>query len=191
MAAVVGGFAAQEVLKGLTGKFTPLNQFVRCCSFCPKPVCSSFTHSWYPCPQMCFDAAEVCPPLDTPRAEFLPLGNRGDGQRAVLGAAVSATLADLRLFMIGCGAIGCEMIKNYALLGVATGEHGLLTVTDNDLIEKSNLNRQFLFRPQHIQQPKSTTAARAALAINPVSVLWSLGLILVVWWWWFFFWFFF
>ena len=26
-----------------------------------------------------------------------------------------------------------------------------LTITDNDLIEKSNLNRQFLFRPHHIQ----------------------------------------
>ena len=26
-----------------------------------------------------------------------------------------------------------------------------MTVTDNDLIEKSNLNRQFLFRPHHIQ----------------------------------------
>ena len=26
-----------------------------------------------------------------------------------------------------------------------------ITITDNDLIEKSNLNRQFLFRPQHIQ----------------------------------------
>ena len=26
-----------------------------------------------------------------------------------------------------------------------------LTITDNDLIEKSNLNRQFLFRPNHIQ----------------------------------------
>jgi ubiquitin-activating enzyme E1-like protein 2 len=117
---------------------------------------------------MCFDATEVCPPLDTPRAEFLPQGDRGDGQRVVLGSTTSSALAELRLFMIGCGAIGCEMIKNYALLGVATGEQGMLTVTDNDLIEKSNLNRQFLFRPQHIQQPKSTTAARAALAINPV-----------------------
>lgn len=31
------------------------------------------------------------------------------------------------------------------------GEQGCITITDNDLIEKSNLNRQFLFRPEHIQ----------------------------------------
>lgn len=50
---------------------------------------------------------------------------------------------------IGCGAIGCELLKNFALLGM--GVAGRLTITDHDLIEKSNLNRQFLFRPHHIQ----------------------------------------
>ena len=43
------------------------------------------------------------------------------------------------------------MLKNYALLGVGTSNQGQITITDNDLIEKSNLNRQFLFRPQHIR----------------------------------------
>ena len=52
---------------------------------------------------------------------------------------------------VGCGAIGCEMLKNYALLGIGTADKGQITITDNDLIEKSNLNRQFLFRPQHIR----------------------------------------
>ncbi|CAJ0966814.1 unnamed protein product [Ranitomeya imitator] len=42
-----------------------------------------------------------------------------------------------------------------------------ITVTDPDLIEKSNLNRQFLFRPYHIQKPKSCTAAAVTLGINP------------------------
>ena len=54
-------------------------------------------------------------------------------------------------FKVGCGAIGCEMLKNYALLGIGTADKGQITITDNDLIEKSNLNRQFLFRPQHIR----------------------------------------
>jgi hypothetical protein len=44
------------------------------------------------------------------------------------------------------------MLKNFALLGVdISKEKGMVTVTDPDLIEKSNLNRQFLFRPHHIQ----------------------------------------
>ena len=61
------------------------------------------------------------------------------------------------------------MLKNYALMGVACDKNkkGLITVTDNDLIEKSNLNRQFLFRNSDLQKPKSECAARAASAINP------------------------
>uniref|UniRef100_A0A8C1SWM6 Ubiquitin-like modifier-activating enzyme 6 n=1 Tax=Cyprinus carpio TaxID=7962 RepID=A0A8C1SWM6_CYPCA len=96
LAAVVGGIASQEVLKALTGKFSPLQQWV------------------------------------------------------------------------GCGAIGCEMLKNMALMGVGLSRcSGEICITDPDLIEKSNLNRQFLFRPQHIRKPKSTTAAAASLEINP------------------------
>lgn len=66
--------------------------------------------------------------------------------------------------MVGCGAIGCEMIKNISLIGMST--NGRFVVTDNDLIEKSNLNRQFLFRDRDIQKPKSTTAAHSAMEIN-------------------------
>jgi molybdopterin/thiamine biosynthesis adenylyltransferase len=55
--------------------------------------------------------------------------------------------------MVGCGAIGCELLKNLAMLSVGT--QGQLTVTDPDHIETSNLNRQFLFREKHIQKPKS------------------------------------
>ncbi len=117
--------------------------------------------------QLCFDAVEVCPPLSSPAAEFAPVGDRYDPLRAVVGGAVAARLAALRLFVVGAGAIGCELLKNFALLGVATSGPGRITITDNDLIEKSNLNRQFLFRPRHVQQPKSTTAAAAVVAMNP------------------------
>lgn len=47
---------------------------------------------------------------------------------------------------MGAGAIGCELLKNFAMMGLASGE-GEVIVTDMDTIEKSNLNRQFLFRP--------------------------------------------
>ena len=52
---------------------------------------------------------------------------------------------------VGAGAIGCELLKNFAMMGVACGEGGAVYVTDMDVIEKSNLNRQFLFRPWDIQ----------------------------------------
>lgn len=52
---------------------------------------------------------------------------------------------------VGAGAIGCEILKNWAMMGVAAGPEGKVVVTDMDLIEKSNLNRQFLFRPSDVQ----------------------------------------
>ena len=55
------------------------------------------------------------------------------------------------VFQVGAGAIGCEMLKNWAMMGVASGEGGQIYVTDMDTIEKSNLNRQFLFRPHDVQ----------------------------------------
>lgn len=48
---------------------------------------------------------------------------------------------------VGAGAIGCELLKNFAMVGLGCGPDGCITVTDMDTIEKSNLNRQFLFRP--------------------------------------------
>ena len=51
---------------------------------------------------------------------------------------------------VGAGAIGCELLKNWAMMGVAAATDGQITVTDMDRIERSNLNRQFLFRPSDI-----------------------------------------
>lgn len=142
LCAAMGGFVAQEGLKALTGKFTPLNQMIY------------------------MDAVDVINKDDRGNSLlFQPRNDRYDSLRICIGENSRTKLSQVKLFMIGCGAIGCEMLKNYALLGV--GCNGKLTITDNDLIEKSNLNRQFLFRPHHIRQPKSTTAATTVLEINP------------------------
>ncbi|XP_042341101.1 ubiquitin-like modifier-activating enzyme 6 [Plectropomus leopardus] len=145
LAAAVGGLASQEVLKAITGKFAPLQQ-------------------WF-----FLDAIEVVRPLQSVSVEeFFPKGDRYDGLRACIGESMCLELHKLRVFMVGCGAIGCEMLKNFALLGVGLAKSsGEVCITDPDLIEKSNLNRQFLFRPHHIQKPKSTTAAEATHEINP------------------------
>ena len=57
--------------------------------------------------------------------------------------------------MVGAGALGCEFFKAFALLGV-----GKVTCTDNDNIELSNLNRQFLFGQQDLGRLKAETAAQ-------------------------------
>lgn len=67
----------------------------------------------------------------------------------------------MKYFVVGAGAIGCELLKNFAMMGIGS-DGGQVTVTDMDLIEKSNLNRQFLFRPHDVQRPKSGTAARVS-----------------------------
>ena len=90
-----------------------------------------------------------------------PRNDRYDGQRAVLGNELQSLIQDQSVFVVGAGAIGCELLKNLALLGV-----GQVTVTDNDTIEKSNLNRQFLFREKDLGSPKSEAAARAAMRMN-------------------------
>jgi len=65
-------------------------------------------------------------------------------------------------FVVGSGAIGCELLKNLAFINV-----GNIYLTDPDTIEKSNLNRQFLFRPKHIGKPKSQMAATVISDFKP------------------------
>lgn len=40
----------------------------------------------------------------------------------------------------------CFPVQAFAMMGIAAGGRGSVTVTDDDVIEKSNLSRQFLFR---------------------------------------------
>lgn len=76
-------------------------------------------------------------------------------------------LGAAKTFMIGAGALGCEYVKAMALMGLGCGPTGSVTVTDNDNIEVSNLNRQFLFRQADVQSSKAVTACTKAKDMNP------------------------
>ncbi|KAL9265455.1 Ubiquitin-activating enzyme E1 1-like protein [Drosera capensis] len=143
MAAMFGGIVGQEVVKACSGKFHPLFQF------------------FY------FDSVESLPTAQLDSNEFAPANSRYDAQISVFGSKLQKKLEDANLFVVGSGALGCEFLKNLALMGVSCGSQGRLTVTDDDVIEKSNLSRQFLFRDWNIGQAKSTVAAAAAALINP------------------------
>ena len=70
------------------------------------------------------------------------------------------------MLQVGAGAIGCELLKNFSVLGIGEGDEGKIYITDPDVIEVSNLTRQFLFREKHLRLPKSSTAAAAAVQMN-------------------------
>jgi ubiquitin-activating enzyme E1 len=52
-------------------------------------------------------------------------------------------------------------------MGLACSPKGLISITDNDHIELSNLNRQFLYRNKHIGENKSVISCEEAAKINP------------------------
>ena len=146
MQAVIGGVVAQEVLKACTGKFVPIRQ-------------------WF-----YYDALECLPEGDLEEADCSPVGSRYDGQIAIFGKTFQEKVLALNYFIVGAGAIGCELLKNFALMGIGCSPNpaqGKVIITDMDIIEKSNLNRQFLFRSWDVGTCKSVTAGKAVKQMNP------------------------
>ncbi|WOK96678.1 ubiquitin-activating enzyme E1 2-like isoform X1 [Canna indica] len=143
MAAMFGGIVGQEVVKACSGKFHPLFQF------------------FY------FDSIESLPVEPLVPSDLKPLSCRYDAQISVFGSKLQKKLEEAKVFLVGSGALGCEFLKNLALMGACCSQKGKLTITDDDVIEKSNLSRQFLFRDWNIGQAKSTVGAAAAMSINP------------------------
>ncbi|XP_075741766.1 ubiquitin-like modifier-activating enzyme 1 [Rhipicephalus microplus] len=144
MQSVIGSIAAQEVIKACSGKFTPIYQ-------------------WF-----YLDAFECLPQeYAIPAVSCNELGySRYCAQTSVFGQEVQQQLLRQRFFVVGAGAIGCELLKNIAMMGVGAFD-GCVYVTDSDKVQRSNLNRQFLFRAEDVGRPKSVAAAEAAVRINP------------------------
>ncbi|XP_045713436.1 ubiquitin-like modifier-activating enzyme 7 [Phyllostomus hastatus] len=146
MAATLGAVAAQEVLKAVSRKFLPLDQWLY------------------------FDALDCLPDDEQllPKPEdCAPRSCRYDGQIAVFGAGFQEKLSRQCYLLVGAGAIGCELLKGFALVGLGLRGRGAVTVADMDHVERSNLSRQFLFRPRDVGRPKAEAAAEAARRLNP------------------------
>jgi len=139
--AYLGGMIAQEVIKK-TGKFTPIEQWIH--------------HD---------DGVLLVDGASSPTGSCE--GTRYSYQAAVLGPEVMESVRSQNIFLVGCGALGCEYLKGLALMGACTAEGAKLLVTDMDRIEVSNLSRQFLFRQTDVGNPKSTSAARVVKGWNP------------------------
>ena len=136
----LGGIVSQEAIK-IIGKYNPIYQWLR----------FDFFETTENLPKNCNRKLMNC---------------RYDDQIAIFGRESQEKLAQKDIFMIGAGALGCEFLKNFALMGIACNSNSSITVTDNDNIVISNLNRQFLFRKTDIGMSKSNCACREAKIIN-------------------------
>lgn len=81
--------------------------------------------------------------------------------KKVLGDACFTRLQSSKVLMVGAGGIGCELLKNLILTG-----YGEIHIVDLDTITLSNLNRQFLFRKEDIDNSKALTVAKAVQSFN-------------------------
>ena len=136
----LGGISAQEIVK-YTGKYIPIHQWI-----------------W-------FDFSETVENLDQ-NIERNLMNDRYDDQIAIYGNKIQEDLCNKNIFIIGAGALGCEFLKTFALMGISTNKDKKVTITDNDNIEISNLNRQFLFKQDNIGEPKSIIASNEVKKMN-------------------------
>jgi adenylyltransferase/sulfurtransferase len=102
---------------------------------------------------------------DPIRVSLDDAGNADDdrfGRFRLIGWWDQGRLAEAKVLVIGAGALGNEIIKNLALLGV-----GNVLIADMDRIENSNLSRSALYRASDNGKLKANVAARAAKDLYP------------------------
>ncbi len=75
-------------------------------------------------------------------------------------------IAAVRVLVVGAGAIGNEVLKNLALLGVRN-----LTIVDFDKIEVHNLTRSVLFRESDVGRSKADVAAERVKDLLPEAAI--------------------
>ena len=137
----IGGITAQEIIK-YSGKYKPIHQWLYC------------------------DFSQIVDNLNLSENDRKMINSRYDDQIAIFGNAIQKKLSETNIFMIGAGALGCEFLKTFAAMGIATKNDKNLIVTDNDTIEISNLNRQFLFHKNSIGKSKSEVACESIKKMN-------------------------
>ena len=74
----------------------------------------------------------------------------------VYGTQITKKIAESKVLVVGAGGIGCELVKALSMSGFKD-----VVVIDLDTIDISNLNRQFLFRREHVGKSKSTCLEKA------------------------------
>jgi molybdopterin/thiamine biosynthesis adenylyltransferase/rhodanese-related sulfurtransferase len=81
---------------------------------------------------------------------------------AEIGISGQQKLADAKVLVIGAGGLGCPVLQSMAAAGV-----GQIGIADGDVVEETNLHRQFLYTKNDCGKNKAVVAATAVLKQNP------------------------
>ena len=79
-----------------------------------------------------------------------------------IGISGQQKLAEAKVLIIGAGGLGCPVLQN--LVGAGVGTIGLV---DGDIVEETNLHRQFLYNISDCGRNKVEVAAEVVLKQNP------------------------
>jgi ubiquitin-activating enzyme E1 len=131
---IIGGLVAHNIISGLSNKYTPIKQWLY------------------------YDCIKICIPNHDNKLKYIA---KYKNQVKVIGTELQEKINNTKLFIVGSGAIGCEHLKNFSMMGI-----NKQIITDMDIIEKSNLSRQFLFRNTDIGKYKAEVASIKAKKMN-------------------------
>ncbi len=79
-----------------------------------------------------------------------------------VGEEGQARLLDSRVLLVGAGGLGCPTAYYLAAAGVGT-----LGIVDDDIVDRSNLQRQILHTDDRVGMPKVESAQKTLSALNP------------------------
>lgn len=137
---IIGGIVSNQIISGISNKYTPIKQWL-----------------YYECADI-IESQNIYPTNDF----TIKFDDMYQNQIKVIGNTLQKKLNEYRIFIVGSGAIGCEHLKNFSMMGI-----GNITITDMDTIERSNLSRQFLFRNSDVGKSKAQVAVNRAKNMNP------------------------
>jgi sulfur-carrier protein adenylyltransferase/sulfurtransferase len=79
-----------------------------------------------------------------------------------IGISGQEKLTNAKVLLIGAGGLGCPVLQNLVAAGV-----GCIGIIDGDLVEETNLHRQYLYTLNDCGKNKATIAAKVVSKQNP------------------------
>ncbi|WP_264521965.1 HesA/MoeB/ThiF family protein [Flavobacterium sp. N1994] len=83
-----------------------------------------------------------------------------------IGILGQQKLTEAKVLIIGMGGLGCPVLQNLVAAGV-----GKIGIVDGDVVEETNLNRQFLYSSHDVGRNKVAVAAEVVSKQNPEVAL--------------------